>query len=293
MLRAMIKLARPSDWLKNVFILAPMPFALADPHSHAEFHPLAFFAGLGAFCLLSSGIYGMNDIFDAEADRLHPKKKLRPVASGAVPIRVAWAQTVVLIAGGLGLCGLCWSCGRTWLPLLGVTYFATNIWYSVQAKHLTLLDVFLIGSGFVLRVLVGCALVLATPSEWLLLCSGALALFLAFAKRRADLAAGLDAHHRPSLAGYSLTFLDQALTITAGLALVSYAIYSRETTVFAPGWKLLSLPFVAYAILDYLRLAQTTGAGGSPTDVLRKSLAIQVCCLGWITAVFFSLQSTP
>ena len=117
------------------------------------------------------------------------------------------------------------------------------------------LDVFLLSSGFVIRVLLGCALVSAPPSTWLLLCTTTLALFLGFAKRRADLKEGLDHHHRPSLRGYSMSFLDQAMAICAGVAILSYALYSIEAKVLLPGREMASMPFVAYGILNYLRMA--------------------------------------
>ncbi|QGJ71490.1 Decaprenyl-phosphate phosphoribosyltransferase [Planctomycetales bacterium 10988] len=290
LIRSMIKLARPLDWVKSLFILAPVPFALADRSVDAHFEPLVFLAGLFGFCFLSSSIYILNDIWDAEADRLHPKKRFRPIASGRVPVWLASIESLLLVSTAMALFSYCTLHGRLVVLILGLIYLLTNCLYCLGAKHLTLLDVFLISSGFVIRVLVGCALVAVTPSEWLLFCSGTLALFLAFAKRRADLVAGMDAQHRPSLAGYSVSFLDQALAISAGIALLSYALYSREAEVFAEGRKLATIPFAAYAVLDYLRLAQVEGTGGSPIDVLKRSIGLQVCCVGWVLTVLWSLK---
>jgi hypothetical protein len=151
------------------------------------------------------------------------------------------------------------------------------------------LDVFLLSSGFVIRVLLGCALVAAPPSAWLLLCTSSLALFLGFAKRRADLKEGLDHQHRPSLRGYSLAFLDQAITITAGIAAVSYALYSIETKLLLPGREMASMPFVVYGILEYLRLADVENVGGSPVDVVYHSITMQVCAVGWMATVTWGL----
>jgi hypothetical protein len=123
----------------------------------------------------------------------------------------------------------------------------------------------------------------------LLLCTSSLALFLGFAKRRADLQNGLTKQHRPSLRGYSLAFLDQAITITAGIAALSYALYSIETKLLLPGRQMASMPFVIYGILKYLRLADVEGIGGSPVDVVYHSFAMQVCAVGWLATVTWAL----
>jgi hypothetical protein len=138
-------------------------------------------------------------------------------------------------------------------------------------------------------VILGCVLVAAAPSNWLLLCTSMLALFLAFGKRRADLAAGLTSEHRASLAGYTLTFLDAALSITAGIALFAYALYSQESPAFVEGRELLGIPFVAFGILDYLRMAIGEGAGGSPVEMAYRSRSLQICVLGWLIATTWSL----
>jgi hypothetical protein len=151
------------------------------------------------------------------------------------------------------------------------------------------LDAFLLTSGYLIRVILGCALVGAAPSNWLLLCSSMLALFLAFGKRRADLAAGLTSEHRASLAGYTLTFLDSALGITAGIAMFAYALYSQESPAFVEGRELVGLPFVAFGILDYLRVAMGEGAGGSPVEMAYRSRSLQICVLGWLIATAWSL----
>jgi 4-hydroxybenzoate polyprenyltransferase len=171
-----------------------------------------------------------------------------------------------------------------------LSYVAINTAYNLGAKHVTLLDVFLLSSGFVIRVMLGCALVSVTASPWLLLCTATLALFLGFAKRRADLTEELDLNHRPSLRGYSKGFLDQAVGICAGVALVSYALYCIEVKkVLLPGREMASMPFVAYGILNYLRMVYVEGAGGSPVAVAYRSVSTQICAVGWIAAVTWSL----
>jgi len=280
----LVRLARPQDWVKNVFVVLPVPFALA---AEAHFAPTDFLLGLAGFCLISSAIYTLNDLYDAETDRLHPKKCQRPIASGEVPKGAAVIQIGVLLLAGLGLCMAAQKPPSTTIVL---AYVAVNVAYNIGAKHIALLDVFLLASGFVIRVLLGCALVSADPSPWLLLCTSTLALFLGFTKRRADLTEQLDLNHRPSLRGYSQTFLDQAVSICAGVALLAYALYCIEAkAVLKPGREMASMPFVAYGILNYLRLVHVEGIGGSPVEVAYRSWPMQICAVGWIVAVTWSL----
>ena len=280
--RHLVRLARPKHWIKNVFVLMPLPFALA---SGARLDWAPFCWGLLGFCLANSAVYVLNDLLDAEADRLHPKKRLRPIASGQVPgwLAVAWCVILLTISLGAGF-----ASGVLWAPALTLIYLGINAAYCIKVKHIALLDVFALASGFLIRVLLGCVLVDVTPSNWLLLCASSLALFLGFAKRRADLQAGLDDKHRPSLNGYSPSFLDQALAIMAGTALISYTLYAVESELFAKGRELASAPFVAYGILNYLNLANR-GGGGSPVETAFKSWDLQLCGLGWGIAVMWSL----
>jgi 4-hydroxybenzoate polyprenyltransferase len=279
----LIELARPKDWIKNVFVVAPVPFALA---AGAHFDLNVFVWGLCGFCLVNSAIYTFNDWRDAAADRLHPQKRHRPLAAATVPPTAAAAQIAAFLLAGIGLC---LATGRPAATEIALVYIAVNVAYSLRAKHVALLDVFFLSSGFVIRVLLGCALVSAAPSAWLLLCTSALALFLGFAKRRADLMAGVDRNYRPALRQYSQHFLDQAMAICAGVALLSYALYSIESKVLLPGREMASMPFVAYGILNYLRLAIAENAGGSPVEVALSSRSSQLCVLGWAAAVTWSL----
>jgi 4-hydroxybenzoate polyprenyltransferase len=285
MLSALVKLARPQDWVKNIFVLLPLPFALRAGH---VLDPFAFILGLFGFCLVNSAVYTLNDWFDAATDRLHPKKRQRPLAAGTVPVAAAALQFVVLaLLGG----ALVVASGKPGAGIIAAFYFALNLLYTVWAKHVALLDVFLLASGFVLRVLLGCALVAAEPSPWLLLCTSSLALFLGFAKRRADLTDALDPSYRPSLRGYTKGFLDQVVGISAGVALLAYALYCIEVkNIFQSGREMASMPFVAYGILNYLRLVYVEGAGASPVDTAYRSWTMQLCGIGWIAAVTWSLD---
>jgi 4-hydroxybenzoate polyprenyltransferase len=279
----LVELARLKHWLKSVFILIPAPFAIA---AGAELRPLAFAVGLLGFSLLASAVYALNDILDAPADRCHPLKRERPVASGRVSPAAAGLLSAGLTIAGLGLLAPTGTLGPYWI---GGAFLALNLAYSLGIKRVPLLDVFALASGYLLRVVLGCVLLGVAPSNWLLLCSSTLALLLALGKRRADLMADLDPEHRPSLAGYDQTFLEQAIGIAAGVALVSYALYCLDAEVLLPGREFASLPFVAFGILEYLRRVHTRGEGGSPVDLLLSSPAMAVSGAGWLVAVLWSM----
>jgi len=279
----LVRLARPRHWVKSGFIALPIPFAVAAG-SDFEVGSLAF--GIGGFTLLTSGIYVFNDILDAARDREHPRKKSRPIAAGRVTKGVAAVWSLILLGGGFT--GLAW-CERPLAPALGAAYVAINLFYTTVGKHWALVDVFLLASGFVLRVLVGCALVAAAPSEWLLLCTSAIALFLALTKRRSDLVAGLGTEHRPSLAHYSIEFIEQALGITAALALISYALYCKDSPVLRSSWEFASFPFVAFGFLNYLRLLKREPEW-SPVDRLFRQPSHAINFALWLVAVWWSLD---
>ena len=282
-LSALLELARPKDWVKNVFVLMPVPFALADG---ATLDPLSFVLGIAGFCLGNSSVYAFNDAFDLELDRNHATKCFRPVAAGRISVAQALVFSAVLLAAGLLLTNLS---GQIEATAILVVYALLNVIYSVWGKHVPLVDVFLLSSGFILRVLLGCALLGVAASSWLLLCSSGLALFLALAKRRADLAMGLDGEHRPSLSGYNLPYLDQAIGITSAMTLMAYALYCIEAAVLIPGREFATLPFVVFGVFDYLRICHVEQTGGSPVDLLLSSPAIMTCGLGWIMATFWSV----
>lgn len=282
-LSALLELARPKHWVKNVFVLMPVPFALADG---ATLDPLSFVLGIAGFCLGNSSVYAFNDAFDLELDRNHATKCFRPVAAGRISVAQALVFSAVLLAAGLLLTNLSGQIEATGIL---VVYALLNVIYSVWGKQVPLVDVFLLSSGFILRVLLGCALLGVAASSWLLLCSSGLALFLALAKRRADLAMGLDGEHRPSLSGYNLPYLDQAIGITSAMTLMAYALYCIEAAVLIPGREFATLPFVVFGVFDYLRICHVEQTGGSPVDLLLSSPAIMTCGLGWIMATFWSV----
>ena len=289
MLSAHLQLARPKDWIKNIFILIPLPFAwVASQKGATAFavHWPVFLVGFVCFCLTASAVYTLNDLIDATKDRLHPNKCKRPIASGAVSPLAAKTQLILLLLAGLGPIYFFCSPEACQFALI---YVILNAFYCFGGKHIPLLDIFILASGFVIRVLFGVAMIGATASAWLLLCTSALALFLCFAKRRSDLVQRIDVNHRPSLQGYRISFLDHSMLICAAMALLTYAIYSIESKVFLPGREMASMPFVAYGIFNYLRLAETQNEGDSPVDIAFKSRSSQLCALAWVAAVLWSL----
>jgi len=280
----LVALSRPSHWVKNALVLVPVPFSMA---SGATIDVPSFALGIAGFCLVNSAIYAFNDANDAAVDRLHPKKQHRPVASGRVSIRAALLLAAVLLAAGQTLC---WKSGHEGVLTITTAYVLINVVYSMWGRSVPLLDVMLLSSGYVLRVLLGCALLGVLASQWLLLCASTLALFLGLAKRRSDVVDGVDHALRPSLRGYNISFLDQAIGITAALALMSYAIYCMEAAVLLPGREFATIPFAAFGVLEYLRAVHVRGEGGSPVELALSSPVLILSGLGWVAATFWSLD---
>jgi 4-hydroxybenzoate polyprenyltransferase len=284
MLRDLIELSRPKHWIKNVFVFLPVPFALA---AGAHLDVAVFAAGLLSFCLAASAVYAFNDAQDAERDRAHEDKRHRPIASGRISKPVAYVWSGLLSIVGLALA---YSTHHPHVLTLYVLYLAVNAAYSLIFKHVALLDAFLVAGMYVMRALLGCALVSADPSNWMLLVSYALALFISLAKRRADLVKGHGEATRPALLGYSESFLDQAIGISAGMAIIGYALYTMESEVLIGSRKFAALPFVVFGVLDYLRMAHVQRAGGSPVDMLLRSPTLLLAGVGWLGATLWSLN---
>ena len=284
MVRDLIALCRPKHWLKNAFVFMPVPFAVA---AGAHLDPGVFALGLFAFCLAASAVYAFNDARDAERDRLHVRKRHRPVAAGRISQAAAFLLSGVLALVSLAMA---YSAAGDGAAMFIVIYFAINVVYSIGGRDVPLLDVFLLSAGFVLRVLFGCALLAVVASNWLLLCSSALALFLSLAKRRSDLVKGADATYRPSLSGYTASYLEQAMSIMAGMCIIAYALYLRDARVFVPGREFASLPFVVFGVLDYLRVAHVRDEGDNPVDLLVRAPSMWLAALGWAVATLWGLS---
>jgi decaprenyl-phosphate phosphoribosyltransferase len=281
--RELVRLFRLRDWIKSAFIALPLPFAWA---AGARLDPGPLALGTLGFCLLASAVYAANDSADAERDRLHANKRTRPIASGAISVRTALAWAAALGIGGVLLLA---ATGRPNAVAIGLLYVALNAAYSLGLKDVPLVDVFLLSSGYVLRVVLGCALVDVPPSAWLLLCSSALALLLGLGKRRAEFESESAMEHRPSLAGYDRDFLHLAMGALVAAALVSYGLYSIEAEVFQPGREFASLPFVCFGLLEYLRIAIVERRGGSPVDAVLHSKSLLAAAIGWGVAASWSV----
>jgi len=285
----LIRSMRPRQWLKNGVVLAALVFAQQGDRLSSLLRALA---ALGLFSLLASAVYLFNDLLDRERDRVHPTKRNRPIAAGTLSPVVAGVASLVLAAGSVGLAFLL-------APRFGIAalaYLVLQILYSLWLKHLVLLDVFAIAAGFVLRVVAG-ALVIAVPiSNWLYLCTLLLALFLACAKRRAELLAfgdGDPAHHRRSLAHYSVNLLDQMIGILAACTILAYSLYtlSPETQAkFGTDALKYTIPFVIFGLFRYLYLVHQRHQGESPEKVLLTDAPLLIdigLFLGVVVAVLY------
>jgi 4-hydroxybenzoate polyprenyltransferase len=287
MLRALLKTMRPRQWTKNVFVFAALVFDGKLFHLHDFLRTLT---GFGLFCLISSAVYIFNDLLDVEADRQHPVKKNRPIASGklSVPAALAAGATLSLLAIALG-CLLTWQFALTIL-----IYIAIMLVYSKWLKHVPILDVLILAAGFVLRVHAGTTLITVERfSPWLYVLMTLLALYLGFGKRRAELALLAEdaTNHRKVLDGYTIPLLDQFITIVSGTTIVAYSLY----TFFRPGAPdnhalMLTIPFVIYAIFRYLYLIQVKQIGGEPEEILLSDRPFQISIFLWglaVLAVFY------
>jgi len=282
MLSALLKSMRPRQWTKNAFLFAVFVF------DGKLFHPsdlLYTLAGFGLFCIISSAVYIINDSLDYRSDRLHPVKKRRPIASGALPLPLAVLAGIVLSLGALAAAYFL----RWQFALTVLAYFLLMLAYSKWLKHLPILDVLILAAGFVLRVHAGTTLIVVERfSPWLYVLMTLLALYLGFGKRRAELALLAEdaTNHRKVLDGYTIPLLDQFITIVSGTTIVAYSLYTFFRPE-APGNHalMLTIPFVVYAIFRYLYLVQVKKIGGEPEEILLSDRPFQVGIILWMAAV--------
>ena len=281
MLAAVLTSLRPRQWVKNLFVFAGVVFA------QQMFTPLVWraVAAFVIFCGLSGAIYLFNDVADVDKDRLHPQKKERPIAAGLLSIRAAVASGLVLSAASL-------AAAFSLSPVFGLTALGYGVLltaYSAWLKHLVILDVLTVATGFVLRAVAGAVAVDVEISGWLLICTILIALFLALGKRRHEYRTltGNAAAHRPILAEYSEGFLDQMISVVTASTVTAYALYtmSAETVgKFHTRLLPLTLPFVLYGIFRYLYLLYRRDLGGNPSDLLANDRALLVDALLWMLA---------
>jgi len=264
---------RIRQWPKNGFIFAALIFdrQLTDPVAFAR-----TLAGFLLFCLLSSSVYIINDIFDVESDRQHPTKRNRPIASGRLSTRAAAIAAVLIVAATLVLAGFL-SPG---FLVISTIYFVANLAYSIWLKHVPLIDVLMIALGFVLRVAAGVSLIQVERfSPWLYVVTTLLALYLGFGKRRAELSLleGEALSHRRVLEGYSIGLLDQLITIVSATTIITYSLYTFSApNLPANHTMMLTIPFVLYGIFRYLYLIQIKNEGGAPEELLLTDRPLQV-----------------
>lgn len=279
----LVKLMRPHQYIKNGFVLLGVVFSHQWDNATLTAAVLAFVA----FCSMASAVYVLNDILDVEADRQHPKKRNRPIASGAISIPTAWGAfgCLALLALMLGL-----VIGH-WVPVLLSTYLVLNVAYSLRLKHVVILDVFVISAGFMLRILAGTLGLSITPSHWLLLCGLMLTLFLGFAKRRAELlmleSSGdrSRASTRRVLDDYSPVMLEQYIAVSAACTILSYGLYTLSESTIAihgSGNLVYTVPFVVYGIFRYLYLLHHREQGNDTARDLLNDKHLLLTVGGWI-----------
>jgi 4-hydroxybenzoate polyprenyltransferase len=286
MIRALFKAMRPRQWTKNGVLLAPLLF---DTQITQRIPLLRSLAAFGLFCLLCSAVYLINDIYDIEADRQHPEKCKRPIASGKLPIPIAITAIIVLLIISLGLAFLL----SPWLVVIETSYLLLMLAYSRWLKHIPLIDVLVIAAGFVLRIMAGLSVITVKYfSPWLFVVTTLLALFLGFGKRRSELAVLAEnaKSHRRVLDGYTIPLLDQIITIVTTATIMTYCLYTFSAEI-TPGTHtmMLTIPFVLYGILRYLWLVQVKHIGGAPEDALMTDHPLQIAVILWGLVVFIIL----
>jgi 4-hydroxybenzoate polyprenyltransferase len=279
---AYLRLLRPYHWTKNLACLAGVLFSgkFVEPGALGR-------AGwtFAVFCAAASAVYALNDVLDRERDREHPRKRGRPVASGAVGVPVAVTLAAALAVAALtGASAL----GAGVLACL-LLYVANNLAYSVWLKHVALFDVLSIALGFVFRLLAGVYVVGELPTTWITLCAFFLALFLGIGKRRGELRArgAADSQQRPVLAEYTLSYLDALLNSSAAMAVICYALFTTS-----PGKNpslVVSVPIVFYAIMHYKRLVMLLDVSEEPEQVLLRDTPIRVSIVLWL-ATYLAIE---
>jgi 4-hydroxybenzoate polyprenyltransferase len=283
---AVVVSMRPKQWTKNVLVFMALIFSLgetwhlSDPSSWLPLLGKAA-ATFALFCMVCGADYLINDVRDRDSDQLHPKKRTRPIAAGRLPVRTALIAATVLIAMGLaGGFALEWRVGAV---IAG--YVAIMIAYSYYLKHVVLLDLMVIATGFVLRAMAGAFVIHVPVSPWLYAVTALGALFLAINKRRAEIVLlKEDANeHRPILEEYTTSLLDQMASIVTASTLVAYGLYTFTAPALPTNHSMmLTIPFVLYGIFRYLYLVHARGEGGSPEEVLLKDAPLMVDILLWV-----------
>lgn len=279
---AYLKLLRPKDWAKNLFLFIPLFFASEIFNIHKI---IPVFYGFLAFCCIASSIYILNDYRDIEDDRKHPVKKFRPLASGAVRPAYALIIGAILLIGGFTIA---WFIRDKFLFVLAI-YFLINLFYSLGLKAIPILDIMILAMGFVLRIKGGSVISYIPLSEWIVIMVFLLAVFMAIGKRRDDvlLKIGTGQDLRKSIKGYNLEFLNVLLALVCAVIIVAYFMYtmSDEVKNRLGTYRLYyTCLFVIAGIMRYLQIVFVVADSGSPTKILYKDRFIQVTLILWIAS---------
>ena len=294
LMKGLVKTLRPHQWVKNLFVLAPM-FFHKDVFVHTSFGTALnltvtgrAFAATAVFCLLAGAIYTINDIADVAADRLHPIKRFRPIASGRVPEGVARVIALMLVVFSLGMS---YAIAPA-LALVAAVYFAENVAYTFRLKKVAFLDVGLIAFGFVLRVLAGGIATDVRVSGYMLACTALLALFLGFGKRRQELALANAGKQRAALEAYTAASLSWAMAITGTATAVTYVAYTLDPVTrafFNTNYLWLTAPNVAFGIVRFLQLVSGKAGRGvkaeSPTQEMLRDVPFVLNLVVWVIVV--------
>lgn len=293
MIAALVQALRPRQWTKNLLLFAGVLFSQQMTSTPLV---LRAFQGFFAFSLLSSAVYLLNDLLDVEADRRHPVKRNRPIASGRLPVPAARLALPLVAAAAIAVA---WPLGPGFRLVMAV-YLVMNLAYSFWLKRQVLIDVFVIALGFVLRAIAGVQLLIpvspeTTLSPWLLVCSFFGALFLALAKRRREIENhGAEGRGREVLSRYAPELLDGLLLITAAASLMGYALYTiwpATVAKFRTEALLYTVPFVAYGIFRYLHLVRSSASSEDPSHVLLTDQPLAVTVLLYVATVAFILYA--
>lgn len=275
-----IKLVRPQQWVKNLFIFAPLFFTFEYTFGGI----ILVLAGFILFSFAASALYAFNDILDKEEDQKHPEKKHRPISSGQISARSASILSIVLLI--VSLVGAAFLSTDFFSILL--IYVLMNIAYSIKLKHISILDISLISIGFVLRIFAGAALVNVEPTNWIVLVTFLLALFLALAKRRDDvLLVDEGLKTRKNVDGYNLEMINAGMVFMAGVTTVAYIMYTLSDDVIArldSSNTYLTSFFVIVGILRYMQITFVENRSGNPTSILLNDLFLKLIILGWLSS---------
>lgn len=284
-MKPMLLLLRPRQWVKNLFVVAPLLFSLQFTNAEAIMQAAI---ALGGFILLSGAVYAVNDIVDRKADQKHPRKKHRPVASGKVSVPAAMALTAVVLTAGLGIIAL-------WLPgaclSVALVYVTLQFAYSARLKRLAIFDVLVIALGFVLRVMMGAYAIGVPVSAWIILTTFLLALFLGFGKRAHEISLKKSDQMRASLSRYSPALLDRLISISCVSALLSYALYAVETSrALGKTEFVYTVLFVVFGLFRYLQIIYVDHKGGEPEHIVLKDPVFVLNGFAWLALSVWILR---